>query len=127
MPFDWAEFMGVAKAHIGQAANPSDEAKDRCAMSRAYYAAFKKTHGYISSTRPSVDLGEAGDAHARLPRWLKDQQNRDLSRIGEHLVRLKRRRKTADYDDTDMSRSRDLARDAIRMCNEVLQTLDSEP
>jgi len=41
MSFDWSEYLDIARELAGQAtASSSAEAKKRCAISRAYYAAF---------------------------------------------------------------------------------------
>ncbi len=61
MSFDWEEFLRVAKEHIGQQEFPSKSAKDRCAISRAYYAAFHIAHEYIEDNFPQAPIVIAGD------------------------------------------------------------------
>jgi hypothetical protein len=127
MPFDWGEFLNIAKVHIGEVAYPCTAAKDRAAISRAYYAAFKTTHQYISATRSAPDIGIGGAAHTRLPKWLKSQPTQDLRQIGVWLVRLRKRRTKADYDEKDISRVHDVAYDAVRDSWAVLQAISAKP
>lgn len=42
MMFDWDEYLRLARHLVQDGAAPSEEALQRCATSRAYYAAFWK-------------------------------------------------------------------------------------
>jgi len=127
MPFDWEEFLLVAKAHINQNAHPCADAKDRCAISRAYYAAFRTVFQYIDATRNSPDIGVAGAAHKRLPRWLRAQPARELREIGEKLDRLRKPRHKADYEDSEIDRLHDVAYNAVCDSDAVLRAIDAKP
>jgi len=131
MVFDWAQYLEIARVHINEPANPPRCAKDRCAISRAYYAAFKTAHNYIGATRRSslstLDIGTAGDAHKRLPQWLKRQPSQDLRHIGELLVRLRKPRMKADYDDAELRRAFDVAYNSVRNSYAVLQAISNSP
>lgn len=130
MAFDWEQYLEIARAHINEDANPMPSAKDRCAISRAYYAAFKTTHNYIGDSRSSVsslDIGTGGDAHKRLPQWLKRQPSQDLRHIGELLIRLRKPRMRADYDNAEFQRAFDAAYNSVRDSYTVLQAISNKP
>lgn len=125
MPFDWEEYLAIAKVHIGYHPNvhPCQEAKDRCAMSRAYYAALKVTHEYVQSRWESADVGSSGGVHTRLPKWLKQQRDTELRDIGEKLSRLRKKRDRADYEKRDFHRAFDEAHNSVLDSSAIISAI----
>jgi uncharacterized protein (UPF0332 family) len=88
--FDWSGFADLAQE---LAQRSGDEAAERSAISRAYYAAFHTARDYLDKTGPPV--ARSGSAHVEV-------RNRMLwseRQVGEGLRRLHGLRKHADYDD----------------------------
>lgn len=136
MNFDWEEFLRVAKSHIGQEEHPAKSAKDRCAISRAYYAAFHITRRYIEGNFPHAPIGTAGDTHIRMPKWLLnpdddrlvligEAQNEKLAQVGELLERMRKLRKDADYTNEDPPRLSDSAWSTVLDSDEVIKIVRS--
>ena len=136
MNFDWEEFLRVAKRHIGQEEYPAKSAKDRCAISRAYYAAFHITRKYIEGQFPDAPIGNAGDMHHKMPKWLVtpddarlaligDLRNDQLAHVGELLERMRKSRRIADYENEDPPRLWDSARDTVLNCDDVIGIVNS--
>jgi uncharacterized protein (UPF0332 family) len=88
MPFAGRDFLTIATA---LATNVGDEAAERTAVSRAYYAAFHEARNYCNRTDTSIS--NRPSAHAEVRRQLSQ-----TGRIGQDLGRLQRLRKNADYD-----------------------------
>ena len=96
MFFDWIEFLCLAQNLSGIPITPSDDAKLRSAISRAYYCLFNR----------AVEKAEAkwsynpvfGDSsHQSLSRHLLRRQENMAKIIGKELDRLRPFRVEADY------------------------------
>ncbi len=95
MPFDWNEFLTLAKA-LSRAV--SDEASLRSAVSRSYYSAFKLAmeRAELNGYRDKFD--ETGSSHQLLwDLYSRNSRNDECRRLGLLGPRMKRRRVKADY------------------------------
>ena len=87
--FEWDDFRGLAEE---LATRSGDEAAQRTAISRAYYACFHAGRGYLAEAGIAVDAG--GGAHRQVRNELRSRS----ADAGEQLWRLHLLRKEADYD-----------------------------
>lgn len=124
MRFDWAEFLGVARLLINEDSFPVTDAKDRSAVSRAYYAAFHLARRHVEENHSGAQIGSGGDMHPGLPKWLATQ-GAALAEIGVYLDRMRKHRKAADYTDPDIAGLHSIAYDCVRNCEGVIRILES--
>jgi len=100
MSFDWARYLILAQELVEQSVgSPNWEAKLRCAISRAYYAAYCQARNHLRDKERDRAIPESGEAH----RYVRDRfkkGDRFRRQIGEHLNRLYIHRAKADYKDT---------------------------
>ncbi len=100
MNFDWSEYLNVARELVGQPTeSPSDEAKKRCAISRAYYAAFCSARNHLRDKDNDRNIPLTGEAHAYVKAQFKTSKDKVRREIGEDLTRLAIKRKSVDYKD----------------------------
>ena len=66
MAFDWSDYLVLSDWLMGEGIAPSDEAKYRSAISRAYYAAFHSGMGLLIRKKEFVPSGEGTDHGAVL-------------------------------------------------------------
>ena len=100
MSFNWSEYLNIARELAGQAtASSSAEAKKRCAISRAYYAAFCSARNYLRDKDNDLDIPVGGDAHGYVRRQFKTSKNKVRREVGEYLARLVAKRNLVDYKD----------------------------
>jgi hypothetical protein len=94
MPFNWLEFYRLAQYLSGQT---TDEAALRCAISRAYYAAYHVADE--RRKRNNVRLPLVGNAgiHLRLWSLFQTHADRNCRKIGLDGDRLRKVRTVADY------------------------------
>ena len=99
MPFDWKEFLAVAKFLQGQAGdNFSEEAASRCAVSRAYYAAYCHARNYAREKQGFIPSKTAED-HINVRRHYQHQGDGRMRKIASVLDALYQWRTTCDYED----------------------------
>jgi hypothetical protein len=126
MPFDWREYLDLAKYLQAQAQTGTIpvEAALRSAVSRGYYAAFG--HGYAYATTYLQFLGSSkpedkSQDHGRLRNHLWQRRR---AQVAQKLDNLRRWRNACDYEpdlvNTDLNR---LVDDAIRAAEYVFQSL----
>lgn len=97
MTFDWREYLKLAQYLQGDSEHSfTKEAASRCAVSRAYYAAFCFARNYARDKQAFVLTGTAQD-HALLR---KHFQQRKMSEVANQLSELRQWRNFCDYDDT---------------------------
>jgi hypothetical protein len=96
MPFDWKEYLALAQ-HLQQQSTSefSQEAALRCAVSRAYYAAFCHARNYARDHQKYV-LTNKPDEHARLR---QHYQKRGDVALASALELLRQWRNQCDYND----------------------------
>lgn len=116
MAFDWREYLGLAKALVGQAnLNYFPEAAQRTAVSRAYYAAFcfarnyAETRGFGRTTGPQ-DHQNLREHFKRLGK----------TQLASHLNRLRSWRNNCDYED-QVPNIQQYVQSAIEIADRVIQ------
>jgi uncharacterized protein (UPF0332 family) len=126
MSFDWSDYLFVAQeladqttaSHIRRTirvqvlnaikrpfrktqAHSLDEAKLRCAISRAYYGAFRKARNHLRDVDhqpPNVLL--QGNTHQNVINLFNQSSDVNRLLIAQFLKDLRSARNKADYDDT---------------------------
>ena len=130
MSFDWSEYLVVAKELASQTTASSktrstikvmllnvinrayykaskkvvkpslDEARLRCAISRAYYGAFRKARNHLRDKDGHTPFTlELGNTHQIVINLFDKSSNIDRQLIGQFLRDLRSARNKADYDD----------------------------
>jgi uncharacterized protein (UPF0332 family) len=96
MPFDWAEFLALARhLQVSLSAPCSAEAVHRTSVSRAYYAAFCHARNFAERILGLRRARTAQD-HVLLRKHLRKMQWFD---VAEYLEELRKWRNQCDYDD----------------------------
>src|SRR2546430_17271660 len=96
MPFDWAEYLHLARL-LAQGSIPCDlEAALRTAMSRAYYAAYCHSRNYAQARLHFAPTSDPAD-HRLLREHFRQQRMADVAR---RLDQLRQWRNHCDYRDT---------------------------
>ncbi len=100
MSFDWSEYLNIARELAGQSTVLSSaEAKKRCAISRAYYAAFCSARNHLRDKDNDLNIPVGGDAHGYVRRQFKTSKDKVRREVGEDLARLVAKRNLVDYKD----------------------------
>jgi uncharacterized protein (UPF0332 family) len=102
--FDWHEYFILAQELVNQTCGQSgifasNEAKLRCAISRAYYALHCKTRNYLRDVEGDNNIPNDGRAHMYVINAFRNSRNRNRHTIGTNLNRLRRYRNEVDYRD----------------------------
>lgn len=92
MAFDWNDYHTLAQKLLKQDGT-DDEARMRCAISRAYYCAFNIAKDYIRTTDSTVS---SKISHFDL--WAKFLDVEGKSDVETHGERARKLRVKADYD-----------------------------
>lgn len=106
MSFDWSEYFIVAQELANQAITSSKnqgtiEAKLRCAISRAYYAAFRKARNHLRDKEGEpLHVLTHGNTHQVVINLFNTGSDIDRLMIAQFLHDLRSARNRADYDDT---------------------------
>ena len=121
--FDWRDNLVLASslgtgAPGSSVAIPISEATDRCAVGRAYYAAFCHARTYATRNLGFSQLGNAGD-HGRLAAHF---QMHGMHQVARALGRLRNWRNACDYDNV-VPTLPTMVRDALRDATSVIQRL----
>jgi len=96
MPFDWREFLAVARFLAGHGGIAfSSEAAWRCAVSRAYYAAYCHARNYARDSNWFSPTNKPKD-HGRLRACF---QKRSMVAVASRLDSLRQWRNDCDYAD----------------------------
>lgn len=94
--FDWQEYLKLASFLKSWSGPEFDgEAARRCAVSRAYYAAFCTARNYAARQWGFVPKKQGVD-HKRLREAFRDNRR---PRIAQQLDRLRQHRNNCDYED----------------------------
>lgn len=91
--FDWFEYFDLAKSLAQQ----NDEASQRSAVSRAYYAAFCNARNWLR--REGLSIPKTGKAHEIVWNQYESSSERQHRLIAQYGKRLRRKRTEVDYDD----------------------------
>lgn len=123
MSFNWTEYLNLARSLVGQStASPSEEAKKRCAISRAYYAALLIARTHLASQSPPVIPTYRDNIHKFVPDELQKTHNRNAQKAAAELRRMRKDRGKADYDDAVQNLST-IASISIRRAESVIRLL----
>jgi uncharacterized protein (UPF0332 family) len=100
MMFDWIGYLHLARTIVetGQPAGASEEARLRCAVSRAYYAAFGRAAVYLSQVFGPGFLSEDAEVHAQVATWFRQDPDPKCKLVGKALDELREWRNDADYE-----------------------------
>lgn len=118
MPFEWAEYLDLAKR---LSRDDGGEAEFRTAISRAYYAVFCKARNRLIANGSSIPKDAL--AHEQVWREYRAAASNIMNNIGINGDRLRKKRKTADYDD-QITRVKEETELAISTADNVLWQLD---
>lgn len=98
MSFDWSDYLRLANELAPRPINAAtQEAKLRCAISRAYYANYCKARNHLRDDQGQVI--PAHDAHRYVIDTLLNSTERNRRDLGKDLNRLRIDRIKADYYD----------------------------
>jgi hypothetical protein len=115
--FDWEEYLKLAENLLPDGQGYNAEAEMRCAVSRAYYAAFNVARIEV----PDYHLEGTGEDHRKVREYFEGRPEQ----VDRNLRRLHKRRKEADYHDDcgDLAQYKMRAREAVRMGRDVIEEL----
>ena len=94
MPFDWMEFVALAK----KLKDENNEASHRSAISRVYYGVFCTARNYLETLQTSSRYRE-GTVHSTVWLAFRNKGGHTHRAIGIEGDRLCKMRTAADYDD----------------------------
>lgn len=118
--FDWRRYLDLADDLLARF--PDDEAAQRAARSRAYYAVLGVARDHLGAR--GVPIVQTGRAHQQVWATFAQAPRRVQRRIAQNGYRFKRCREMADYD----ADYKDLARDArfwAARARQLIQDIDS--
>ncbi len=125
MSFDWAEYFDLSRYLAGtNSAPPSDEAKLRSAISRAYYATFCKARNLLRDKLPDKTFPQGENVHWYVQKEFERRHDRVSKDIGDHLRNLKRYREQADYED-NFPQLLETTKKALYRAGSALRQLDN--
>ncbi len=117
MPFDWRNFLDLAKElSTHSATDPLQEARERSAVSRAYYGAFCWARDYARESTGFQPTGDADDHTLLRQHFEKSGQTQLASRLN----RLRQWRNLCDYKD-EVRNLKSLAQMAIVQAQKVVE------
>jgi uncharacterized protein (UPF0332 family) len=121
MPFAWSEFLDIARfLHAqGNGNTIPQEAAFRCAISRAYYAAFCHTLCYATVRLQFIPQGNEED-HKNLRKHL---WNRGLQNESRTLDRLRQWRNHCDYHNPTPTATETTVRTSINQAHQIVSSL----
>src|ERR1043165_5156878 len=91
MAFDWSDYLALAK----ELAKRTEESAQRTSISRAYYAAYGKACHCLRREKVAIP-GQA--SHEFVWNHFRNSTDADRRQIGIDGDRIKRARRSADYD-----------------------------
>ena len=119
MAFDWPEYLELARLLAqGGLDGSTPEAASRCAVSRAYYAAFCHARNYARDRLGFVP-DHTGADHHRVQERLR---NRGLREIVRGLERLRQWRGQCDYHDHVLNLA-GIVPQALQTARQVIESL----
>ena len=119
MPFDWREYLALAQfVQTQTGVDFGEEAAQRCAVSRAYYAAFCMARNHAQVQTGFVPSRKAEDHRALADHLRKHGHTSEAVR----LDRLRQWRNQCDYNDnvTNLSQLVDLA---LKQANDIIDRI----
>ena len=117
MPFDWREYLELARELSGlRGSSYSQEAAERSAVSRAYYAAFCWARNYAEKSLGFKPKRDPRD-HVELRDHLRNQGYPELA---SDLNKLRGWRNACDYDD-QVSQLHQQVSCSIKVADKIIQ------
>jgi len=99
MSFDWTDYVDLSVELVGSGRmRSSREARLRCALSRAYYAAFCLARNQLRD-HDGHSIPAYGQAHQYVASAFAASADPRRASIGVLLARMRRERNRADYQD----------------------------
>jgi uncharacterized protein (UPF0332 family) len=95
--FDWIQYLRLAQWLCGAGPSPDEEARLRCAVSRAYYAAFGRARRYLVELLGEQDIPTTGEVHEFVINYFREADDTDVALLGSDLDDLRDLRRDADY------------------------------
>ncbi len=117
--FDWQEYLVLAE----RLAVINAESAKRSAISRAYYAAFRKAEFVYMRANPVFIPDDGKQSHYIVWEWFKKHQARPYKQIGNSGDRLKKSRIRADYSDTFPGLEQQTSYQ-MKVAKELIESLD---
>ncbi|BBM69563.1 hypothetical protein RmaAA213_14090 [Rhodothermus marinus] len=116
MSFDWLSYLDLARVLAGQSnVSHLQEAANRSAVSRAYYAAFCFCRNYAEQ-HLGFQRSSLAAEHAQLRKHLS---KRNKGKVASDLNKLRQWRNQCDYDDS-VNRLHQMVRNSIRLAEQVI-------
>jgi len=119
MPFDWREYLSLAEFLTDKVGRYSEEAANRCAVSRAYFSAFCYARGYARE-KYRFEPTYTPDDHKNLKKFFRDV---GMVPIARRLDHLRKWRNNCDYEDI-VDNHGDISKNAIRVAQAVFKDLN---
>lgn len=122
MSFDWQRYRDLAlELYQGSVApNSDEEARKRCCISRAYYAALMVSRNKLRSE--GKNISSIAGSHTGIINEFAHHHDKTRRRIGSRLTDMKEARRMADYDDSVLSYDRH-ARNTLNNSKKVINDL----
>ncbi|MGI8551546.1 MAG: hypothetical protein ACR2PL_12305 [Dehalococcoidia bacterium] len=118
MPFDWTNYLKLARFLGEREFEFGREAAARSAVSRAYYAAYHHARDYATRRLGFESRRQAADHGSLVARF----RERRMVSIADRLKRLREWREQCDYDDTIPDLANVLS-SALRETEDVIERL----
>ncbi len=123
MSFDWTQYYQLSRELLGKPnSSASEEAKQRSAISRAYYAVFNLAADYIVAVEGDDALPRTKDVHYAVSDYFRRESDKVSRDIADHLYNLRSARNQSDYK-TSISSLRQLADSSLMRANSAIQLL----
>lgn len=98
MSFDWPDYLTLAQALSGdEEAAPTEEARLRSALSRAYYAVYGTARA-VARVQDGYVPQRSETSHQGLIRHFRESPDRVRKSIAANLERMQKNRERADYE-----------------------------
>ena len=98
--FAWEQFIDIAVClqKVGETNQSLSEAASRCAVSRAYYGAFRHALNYAKDVL-GYSPTNRGSEHGELPNWYRYSGMKEGKEISRTLLQLHSWRNECDYNE----------------------------
>jgi uncharacterized protein (UPF0332 family) len=123
MSFDWSEYLTLAQELTSKATtSPIQEAHFRCAISRAYYAAFCKARNLLL-TKDGYSTPRGTNVHWDVVDKFENSSDITRQHIGALIHNLRSVRNIVDYKDTFYGNHLGKAKAVLAEAEEVIRML----
>ena len=123
MSFDWSEYLTLAQELTSKSTtSPIPEAHLRCAISRAYYAAFCKARNLLLN-KDGYSTPRGKNAHQDVAYKFEGSTDATRQNIGSLLRHLRSVRNIVDYKNTFSGNQFGITKAALTEAEEVIKLL----